>query len=287
MERIRTYWISRPMARSRDGTATKKPISLSTVDNHLSTARRFVRWLDRADEYQWELPRHGLEALSADLRRFKTDEEIAEQRHGAKVFSIEHLVLIYRYATDIERLMLLLGLNAGMSHAELTSLRWDEIESAPPMIRRVRRLSEVYGEVSLWPETVLAIEWWRTVRPPSEITFMVTGAKRPVERRLIANTWSKIRKRIERRTCSKATWWLSFKYLRKIAAHLVRDASDGEIAGVFLSHGQPVSTDDLADVYSRRPFAKVAKALCSVHKQLTPMFDAAPDAFKRKSIGRW
>lgn len=27
------------------------------MNNHLSTARRFVRWVDRSDAYDWMLPR--------------------------------------------------------------------------------------------------------------------------------------------------------------------------------------------------------------------------------------
>lgn len=82
------------------------------------------------------------------------------------------------------------------------------------------------------------------------------------------------------------SWWLPFKHLRKTGAQLVRQASDGEIAGVFLSHGQPVASDELADVYSNRPFARVAEALAKVHAVLAPMFAAAPKAFTVRAIGR-
>jgi hypothetical protein len=59
-------------------------------------------------------------------------------------------------------------------------------------------------------------------------------------------------------------WWLPFKHLRKTAAQLVRNVSDGEIAGTFLSHGTPVASDELADRYSNRPFDRVSKALSLV-----------------------
>lgn len=35
-------------------------------------------------------------------------------------------------------------------------------------------------------------------------------------------------------------------------------------AGVFLSHGHPVATDDLTDIYSNRLFDRVAKATLEV-----------------------
>ena len=73
---------------------------------------------------------------------------------------------------------------------------------------------------------------------------------------------------------------LSFGKLRKTAGNLIRQFADGEVAGVFLSHGQPVRTDDLLDVYSTRPFGRVFKAIRDVEKYLEPMFSAAgPDPF--------
>lgn len=72
LERIRNYWASRPEAKTRGGKPTGRRISLTSVDNHLSTARRFVRWLDRSDDFKWELPRHGLDALMVNLKRLRT-----------------------------------------------------------------------------------------------------------------------------------------------------------------------------------------------------------------------
>jgi len=54
---------------------------------------------------------------------------------------------------------------------------------------------------------------------------------------------------------------LSFNKLRKTAGNMIRDLSDGEVAGVFLCHGEPVRTDTLIDIYTNRPFAKVFKAI--------------------------
>ena len=74
---------------------------------------------------------------------------------------------------------------------------------------------------------------------------------------------------------------LSFGKLRKTAGDLIRRFSDGEIFGVFMCHGQPVASDDLADVYSNRPFGKVFAAIRKVQEFLKPMFDAAgPSPFK-------
>ncbi len=73
------------------------------------------------------------------------DEEISAMRHGVQTFTVEQLAIIYRHATELERLFMLLGLYVGMLHAEMASLRCDEIEGDPPTIKRVRRKSGVYG----------------------------------------------------------------------------------------------------------------------------------------------
>lgn len=68
---------------------------------------------------------------------------------------------------------------------------------------------------------------------------------------------------------------LSFGKLRKTAADLMRRFSDGEVSGVFLCHGQPVRTDNLADVYTNRPFGKVFATLRLVEEHLKAVFEAA------------
>ncbi len=63
--------------------------------------------------------------------------------------------------------------------------------------------------------------------------------------------------------------------IRKTAADLIRRLSDGEVPGVFLCHGQPVRTDNLADVYTNRPFGKVFATLRKVEEHLKQVFEAA------------
>ncbi len=53
---------------------------------------------------------------------------------------------------------------------------------------------------------------------------------------------------------------LSFGKMRKTAGDLIRKFSDGEIAAIFLSHGQTVKTDELAENYTNRPWEKVFAA---------------------------
>jgi hypothetical protein len=208
-----------------------------------------------------------------------SDSEIAGLRSKVKTYTVDELTMIYRYATDRERVLVLLALNCGFAQAELGSLRRDEVHlDGQPNIDRIRRKTRVAARFALWAETVKALEW---IMPQSagELAIL-TERGQPMQSQHIANQWRRLVGRIRADDKTKDFRFLPFKHLRKTAGQFVRDAADGEIAGVFLAHGQPVRSDELSDVYTNRPFAKVAEALAKVHDRLAPMFAAAPaDSF--------
>ncbi len=109
--------------------------------------------------------------------------------------------------------------------------------------------------------------------------------------RQIPNSFSRLQKRIV--DDGNEITRLPFKHLRKTAGDLIRRFSDGEVAGVFLLHGSPVTTDKLSDVYTNRPFGKVYEAIRRTEEYLQPVFEEAgkeptieqPQAYtSRKSI---
>lgn len=279
IEKMADYWRARPKARTR--AKKSKPISLHTVETQLKVLRRFLRWLDDHEAIPWRMPRRAIEATRMNLKALRTPEESARMARGVQVFAVDHLTTIWQHATDSERVMISLALNAAMAQAELCGLRWDEVHG--DTIRRIRHKSGVYGEFALWPETHAGLAWWAKVRDRQGDLVLTTEQGRPFDRQRIANMWGKLRKRVAQSE-GDPDWWLSFKFLRKTAAHLVRQASDGETTGVFLSHGQPVVTDDLSDQYSPRLFERVAEALAKARQTLDPMFDRV-DAFSSTHIG--
>ncbi len=75
--------------------------------------------------------------------------------------------------------------------------------------------------------------------------------------------------------------------LRKTAGNLVKRASDGETASVFLCHGETVQYDDLMDVYTDRNFSKVFTALDKVGEQLAPIFAKVAEPFRDEDALRY
>ncbi|MFP4217210.1 MAG: helix-turn-helix domain-containing protein [Phycisphaerae bacterium] len=279
LERMKQYWANRPPS-ERPG-AKGKPIAISTVKNQVKLLRRFVKWLHRNPDYDWRRPEDADEALALRIQPLLTEEEISAQARGPACWSVEELTTLYRYATDRERFLILMGLNLGFAQSELISFRHDDLgRAAEATVRRTRRKTHKLFEAGLWPETVTALDWLAAeqqgqVPKGSLYVFMTVKGTRPSSQD-IANRWNALLTRV--RDDQPGFRRLSFKFLRKTAFKLVRDVSDYETAALFQARAK-VSSDSYADAYAPRTFSKVREANAEVRKLLDPMFAAAPEAF--------
>jgi integrase len=133
-----------------------------------------------------------------------TDEEVASLGEGGATSTLEELTVLYAYATDRGKVLMLLGLNCGFARAECVSLRIDDIawQGDVTCIRRVRRKSRVWGEWCLWPETVKALEWTareRAVVAPQGNTLVVLSDRgTPISSHRVANHWTKLPDRVQK-----------------------------------------------------------------------------------------
>lgn len=274
IEEIKRFWAKRP---NRKGT--KRPIAVDSVKGQMKALKLFLQWLHRNPDWKWRKPEDYEDAISLDYANLMTNDEIAGLKNGVQTYTIEELAILWRYATDHVRVFMILGLNCGFARAECSSLRLDEIHlgDQPPTIKRVRRKSKVYGEFTLWTETIKALTWASSMRPASKEPYAIlTAWNHPYTGDAIANLWNGTLNAITREHPDFRR--LGFKYLRKSAAQLVRQVSDGETTGVFLCHGSPVRTDELSDAYSRRDFGKVFDAQVKVRDMLSSVFNGI-DAF--------
>ncbi|MCA9246942.1 MAG: hypothetical protein KDA42_07495 [Planctomycetales bacterium] len=299
VEAMVRYWRLRPAKKG-----TNRPIARKTAQNLIGEVKRFFRWLQRSKAYAWQEP-IDFGCIKATVGR----DVAQQQRKLAQVdtFSLDELTRLNHHASPLERVFLLLGLNCGFGAAEIGSLLVSELffrQAHDPhhqemlhyrttdddsFIKRVRRKSGVYGEHLLFAPTVQALEWALRRRAESEHSdrdghVLLTKSGAPYDQptqggnrnQLIPNRFADLRRRVAKEGEPVAN--LSFGKLRKTAGDLVRRFSDGEIAGVFLCHGSPVVTDNLADVYTNRPFGKVFRAIREVEAYLAPVFAAADTA---------
>ncbi len=296
------YWRRRPMT-ARGGT----PMTSASVSNYISRLKAALKWMDRSSQIAWVAPR-SLGEFETRTRRLPSDDTPAclEQ---VETFTIEELELLMRYGQPLDRLLLLLALNCGYGRAESASLLVGEVQlfkghtpeqiemlqysttDADSFIKRVRRKSRVYGEHILYPITVMGIQWALNQReqfpdfsPQARLLLNKKGVPfdRPTvggnENRSIPNRFGRLIKRIQ--DDGQTIRNLSFGKLRKTAAQLIDSHSNGEVAGVFQCHGQPVRTDHLLDRYRNRPFGRVFEAIRRVEEYLAPVFaEAGPTPF--------
>ena len=301
------YWRMRPLTE-----ATKKrparPMEVRYCENHIAELNRFFRWLHKAKNFDWRKPEDfdELETRVKDLPEERTNIDFL----SVQVFTLDHLAILNKYATPLERLLLLLGLNCGFKGAEAGTLRFEhlfldkphphvttirertgyELRPEDRFILYSRNKSKVYGEFLLWPQTADGLRWAvarqrriceRRGVESSQLLLTergvpfyhrTTGGKN--QSQIFINKWAGLLKRIRKDHPDFPRY--SFTTLRDTAADRIRRIAGGEVAAVFLMHGKPVKKDDLLDLYTNRPFGEVFKALLRFEEELKPVFDAAP-----------
>jgi integrase len=287
MEEMLTYLARRPPRKKAD----KKPISRDTVRAEIFRLRDFWKWLNRSQEFSWKRP-DGWDELKVKIVSFAADNAKLLQAVHIEIYSVEELTTLYQHAYPVLRLFILLGLNCGFSIAEFCSLTPAEINWKENKIKRIRGKSRVYGEWSLWPQTIEGLRWamGRKERIGANAeTLMVSDRGKPLNGKTeggnkcarIPNLWNKLFGKIQRDIPGFRK--LPPKQLRKIGADMVHKVSHGEIAELFLAHGSPVKTDPSANKYSNRAFPELHKATEEVRKQLQPMFEAVLEPFPLRS----
>jgi hypothetical protein len=265
IEALLSKWASRPVGK-------RGLLSKVYCHNVIKRIREFIRWLHRSAEFTWRKPT-DYEVTPIRLKSTAAEKATKLSPSQVKTYTPEQLGVLYEHATPGERVLFLLGINCGFGAGECGTLAVNEVQG--DYIRRLRSKSEVYGQWLLWPETKKALAAALARRPASPLPFLLlTGQGKPLtgqtatgrQRGKVTNRWAHLNERV-RKTCPGFPR-LSFNKLRKTAADLIRQVSDGETAGVFLCHGQPVRTDSLADAYTNRDFAKVFAAIQAVRERL-------------------
>lgn len=301
IEKMYRFWKQRPMKRSRGGE--EKRMSRSSIRHYLGELHRFFKWLHRSKDFAWRKP----EDLDDIDRSVPLDTESVKRRiRKVDTFQLDELKLLNRYATPVERLYLMLGLNCGFGTKEIATLTIGEIllhqalpadeqevfdfpsTDADSFVSLVRNKTTIVGKYLLFDQTVQMLEWVMARRlkqknPAPDQPAILNSKGFPLDKRSVSgnpsrqipNSFSRLQKRIidDGNEITK----LPFKHLRKTAGDLIRRFSDGEVSGVFLLHGSPVTSDKLSDVYTNRPFGKVYDAIRRVEEYLEPVFEEAGD----------
>lgn len=289
IEEMIDYWRHRP-------TIKEKRIAATTARNEIIQLDMILKWIDRRDEFPWELPRRF-----ADIKRkVKEDENIIPQ---VEVFSVADLTTLWLNASPLVRLQMLLALNCGFKYAEIGSLLFDHIhlntaypgvvqvnrpEGMGDWITRFRPKTKVYGEWKLWPITAAGIAWAMQNRQHpakgGDDTLLISRAGLRLNAQTstgkksnkMYSSWKYLYKVVP-----QGTKYLPFKHLEKTATDWLRSNFGGEVANLFVCHGKPVPQDKLVEVYSNKPFSRLFSGLDALFVHLKPMFEIVADPFPR------
>lgn len=287
-----------------------RPMAIKTCQNIIAEIKRFLNWLHKSKEYSWRKPEDFID-LKTKVKEFQEERTTVVDYTQRKFYLPDELATINKYATPLERLLLLLGLNCGMKGAEQGTLLPDhlfldsihpnadyllqvcefECTSNDSFVIYSRNKTKVYGEFLLWKQTEEILNWAKQRRDGiverlgvTHRNLLITESGTLFHRltkgeknrsQIFNNKWNALLKRVQKDHPDFNRY--PFSSLRDSASDLVRQVSDGETAAVFLMHGKPVKQDDLLDLYTKRPFGKVFEALRKVEKKLQPMFEAAPE----------
>ncbi len=289
-------------------------IAARSAKNYIKQFRHFLRWLNMAPGFSWKRP-SDLEFTAIRIPETTQEKAAAARTARVQTYTIDEIRVLWEYASPLKRLLLLLGLNCGFDAKMIATLQPEDVylhqkhpheteigcNTTPEdsWIFRLRNKTSVYGEWKLWPITVQAIEWWGQQRDQIEVAEGVTaflvnrgghaydtptaGSDRNPQ---LPNLWRGLTETIRKDTEHQDFRVLSFGKLRKTAGNLIRKAGDGEVAGVFLCHGQPVKSDVLLDCYTNRPYAKVFDTIDLVGQQLSPIWSSLANPFpERRKLG--
>lgn len=300
------YWRNRPPRRKKG--QEHLPMAKKSCGNNLGELKRFLESLHLSTEFGWR-KFEDFSSLNFEIKDLPTDRK-SISRMPIGTFSLEDLMLLYKYALPSERLPLVWCLNCAHGAAEFGRVEWEDIflhqehlwkaqglkletDNQDSWCGLLRPKTDVLGWWWLWPETVTLIEWWRaklasTLNRTLEQTERVvltdkgTPEYRDSSRNAqsgFASRFTRLLERIEDNEGQDAILKRPFGTLRnQLSDWLGGDEAKAVVASVALCHGIPHKGDKLLyKHYSNRPWAALFRAQRDYREHLRPMFEAMPD----------
>ena len=268
----------RPISRRYGTRMTPK-----SCKNYIGELGRFFKWLHRQPRFQWRKP-EDFDDIRRTPREF--DEDIEVLAADVPVWSIEELVIINQYATPIERIFFLLGLNCayGADQAgRLRSRHLSEFDGGANFVNRIRRKKKTRSIHLLWKQTEEGLIWAierRKHQSYKDDTLLLTEDCLPYWRKTkggnrcqaVPRLWRELFRRIQKD--HPEFRWLPFNSVRDTSADMIRQQFGEEIASVHLAHKHQ-SRDENLSSYTNPVRDKHHEALRQLEQQLQVIFDAA------------
>ena len=106
---------------------TNKPVTVRTAQNHIKQIKEFFRWLHKNSDYEWRKP-DDFDDLVVSVKSNLREKAAKVSPVAVDTYRLDELCVLYKYATPLERLFFLLGLNCGFGQAEIATVLVKEAE---------------------------------------------------------------------------------------------------------------------------------------------------------------
>lgn len=273
------------------------PMARKSCTNYMGEIGRFFDWLHHSKDFRWKKP-----ADYVHIKRSPRELEEDAEKDAAEipVWTVEQLALINSYATPLERVFVLLGLNAAYGADQSGRLRIRHLhlsDEKASVIKRIRLKRKTKSVHLLWQQTEEALRWAldrRKKQPLDDDILLLTDRGTPYwsktkggnRSQLIPNLWRRLIERVQKDHPEFP--WLPFNSLRDTSANMVRQIGGQEVALVHLAHRHQSSDKNLRR-YTNPVRKKHFKVLRRLEKRLQPVFDAAgpdPWSLTTSNIGK-
>jgi hypothetical protein len=209
---------------------------------------------------------------------------------AVRVFSTSQLATLNRYATPIERIFLLLGLNCayGADQAGRLKIREIHLDAKTPHISRIRKKRGIRGIHLLWSQTIDGIRWAKSNRKDAkpEDFLLLNSNGLPYWRKTsggnraagVAKHWGDLIKRVRKDHPDFPA--LPFNSVRDTSINMVRQMAGEELAKLQATHGHQ-SLDRNLRRYSNPRIRKLWKVLRRLEVKLASVFEASAEPWKQ------
>jgi len=260
------------------------PMAKKSCTNYIGELGRFFRWLHLASQFDWRKP-EDYDLIRRTPRELDDDAE--KEAQDVPVWTIDQLAVLNKYATPIERIFLLLGLNCsyGADQAGRLRTRHLHLDGKLPHIRRIRNKKKTLSIHLLWRQTADGLRWALERRRGQKVEddiLLLTEKGQPYWRKTkggnranaIPRLWAELLKRV--RVDHPDFPMLPFNSLRDTSADMVRQLAGEEVASLHLAHKHQ-SKDENLRRYTNPVRKPHFKALLRVEWRLKTVFEAAGD----------
>jgi integrase len=256
-------------------------MTTKSTESIVKRIKHFFEWLDLSDDWKWDKPpKFG-----------KIDYKIApltnDEKHEKKIdrdnwrISDDEIKILYSYATPVERVLILLGLNCAFGAGEIGNLRIPYVKFETQEIDGIRFKTGNDTRHHLWEETIAGLKWEldrRTHLPKTnkskDILFLSEkgdplwhSTKSGNYKSGVVKRWNDLKARVKK---DHPEFAYSFGKLRKTAAIRVIEMADAEAASMILAHGIPTE-DKLLSAYVNIPWEKLYAAQKAYGETIRPL----------------